>query len=122
MGVEYIEDGFKLKIGRRRTQVTTYENMPLQTTSPIKKDKQKEIKRNIPSDYAKFNYYNRMKKRRQEIREICWNNFDLPDVVMLTLTFDQKGNVEKNFAQLEDAHGEFKKFIQRVNSHYENIQ
>ena len=52
MGVEYIEDGFKLKIGRRRTQVTTYENMPLQTTSPIKKDKQKEIKRNIPSDYA----------------------------------------------------------------------
>lgn len=62
MGVEYIEGGFKLKFGRRRTQVTTYENMPLQTSSPIKKDKQKEIKRNIPSDYAKFNYYNRMKK------------------------------------------------------------
>ena len=63
-----------------------------------------------------------MKKRRQEIREICWNNFDLPDVVMLTLTFDQKGNVDKNFTQLEDAHREFKKFIQRVNSHYENFQ
>lgn len=47
MGVEYIEGGFKLKIGRRRTQVTTYENMPLQTTQPVKKDKQKEIKRNI---------------------------------------------------------------------------
>lgn len=122
MAVEYIEDGFKLKIGRRRTQVTTYENMPLQTTQPVKKDKQKEIKRNIPSDYANFNYYNRMKKRRQEIREICWNNFDLPDVVMLTLTFDQKGNVEKNFAQLEDAHQEFKRFIQRVNSHYENFK
>lgn len=122
MGVEYIGDGYKLKIGRKRTHVTTYENMALQTTSPIKKDKQKEIKRNIPSDYAKFNYYNRMKKRRQEIREICWNNFDLPDVVMLTLTFDQKGNVEKNFAQLEDAHQEFKRFIQRVNSHYENFK
>mgnify|MGYP001025879265 FL=1 len=122
MGVEYIEGGFKLKFGRRRTQVTTYENMPLQTTQPVKKDKQKEIKRNIPSDYANFNYHNRMKKRRQEIREICWNNFDLPDVVMLTLTFDQKGNVEKNFTQLEDAHREFKKFIQRVNSHYENFQ
>ncbi len=62
MGVEYIEGGFKLKFGRRRTQVTTYENMPLQTTQPVKKDKQKEIKRNIPSDYANFNYHNRMKK------------------------------------------------------------
>lgn len=122
MGVEYIGDGYKLKIGRKRTHVTTYENMALQTTSPIKKDKPQKIKRSIPSDYAKFNYYNRMKKRRQEIREICWNNFDLPDVVMLTLTFDQKGNVEKNFAQLEDAHGEFKKFMQRVNSHYENFR
>lgn len=122
MGVEYIGDGYKLKIGRKRTHVTTYENMALQTTSPIKKDKPQKIKRSIPSDYAKFNYYNRMKKRRQEIREICWNNFDLPDVVMLTLTFDQKGNVEKNFARLEDAHREFKKFVQRVNSHYENFR
>lgn len=122
MGVEYIGDGYKLKIGRKRTHVTTYENMALQTTSPIKKDKPQKIKRSIPSDYAKFNYYNRMKKRRQEIREICWNNFDLPDVVMLTLTFDQKSNIEKNFAQLEDAHREFKKFIQRVNSHYENFR
>lgn len=122
MGVEYIGDGYKLKIGRKRTHITTYENMALQTTSPIKKDKPQKIKRSIPSDYAKFNYYNRMKKRRQEIREICWNNFDLPDVVMLTLTFDQKSNIEKDFAQLEDAHREFKKFIQRVNSHYENFR
>lgn len=122
MGEEYIEGGFKLKIGRKRTHVTTYENMVLHTTQPVKKDKLKKIKPSIPSDYAKFNYFNRMKKRRQEIREICWNNFDLPDVVMLTLTFDQKSNVEKNFTLLEESHREFKKFIQRVNSHYENFR
>ncbi len=122
MGEEYIKDGFKLKIGRRRTHVTTYENMILQTTQPIKKDKQKKIKPSIPSDYANFNYYNRMKKRRREVKEICWNNFDLPFVVMLTLTFDQKNHREKNFTRIETAHKEFKKFIQRVNSHYQDFR
>ena len=122
MGEEYIKDGFKIKIGRKRTHITTYENMKLQTTQPVKKDKQKKIKPSIPSDYANFNYHNRMKKRRQEIREICWNNFDLPHVVMLTLTFDQKNNTEKNFTHLEEAHREFKKFIQRVNSHYQDFR
>lgn len=122
MGEEYIKDGFKLKIGRKRTHITTYEDMVLQTTHPIKKDKQKKIKPSIPSDYANFNYHNRMKKRRQEIREICWNNFDLPHVVMLTLTFDQNGHKEKNFTHLEEAHREFKKFIQRVNSHYQDFR
>ncbi len=63
-----------------------------------------------------------MKKRRREVKEICWNNFDLPYVVMLTLTFDQKNHKEKNFACLETAHKEFKKFIQRVNSHYQDFR
>ena len=43
MGVEYIEGGFKLKFGRRRTQITTYENMPIQTTSPIKRISQRKL-------------------------------------------------------------------------------
>lgn len=122
MAEEYIKDGYKLKIGRKRTHVTTYENMVLQTTQPVKKEKPKKIKPTIPSDYANFNYYNRMKKRRQDVREICWNNFDLPDVVMLTLTFDQKSNKEKDFTHMEDAHHEFKKFIQRINSHYQDFR
>ncbi len=118
MGEEYIKDGFKIKIGRKRTHVTTYENMVLQTTQPIKKDKPKKIKPSIPSDYANYNYHNRMKKRRQTVRELCWNNFDLPHVVMLTLTFDQSSQPKKEFTHIKTAHYEFKKFIQRVNSHY----
>ncbi|MCM1219508.1 MAG: hypothetical protein NC548_33935 [Lachnospiraceae bacterium] len=122
MAEEYIKDGFKIKIGRRRTHITTYENMVLQITQPVKKDKPKKIKKSVPSNYADCNYRNRMKKRRREVREICWNNFDLPYVVMLTLTFDQNSQKEKNFTHIETAHHEFKKFIQRVNSHYQDFR
>lgn len=59
-GAEYIENGYKIKISRKRTRVTTYENMRLHTTKPIKSGKQKKIKPTIPSDYAGFNYHNRM--------------------------------------------------------------
>lgn len=122
MGEEYIKDGFKLKIGRKRTHITTYENMVLQTTQPIKQEKPKKIKPSIPSNYANFNYYNRMKKRRQLIKELCWNNFDLPHVIMLTLTFDQKNSKEKDYTHIRTVHKEFKKFIQRVNSHYQDFK
>jgi hypothetical protein len=122
MGVEIIKDGFKIKMGRHRTQVTTYENMTLQTTQPIKKDKPKERKPSIPSDYVEFNYYNRMKKRRKEIREQVYNSFEIPNVVMLTLTFDQNKHPEKAYTDLKIAHYEFKKFIQRVNTHYQDFR
>ena len=51
---EFIENGYKIKISRKRTRVTTYENMQLQTTKPIKSNKPKKIKPTIPSDYAEF--------------------------------------------------------------------
>lgn len=44
MGSELIELAMKIKISRRRTRLTTYENMELYTTQPIKQDKKKEIK------------------------------------------------------------------------------
>lgn len=121
MGTEMIKNAYKIKIGRHRTQVTTYENMQLQTTQPIKKDKPKKIKPNIPSDYAKFNYYNRMKQRRRILTELCFNNFAIPNVSMLTLTFDQKQSTEKSYTDIKVTHQEFKKFIQRVNSHYQDF-
>lgn len=121
MATETIKNAYKIKIGRRRTHITTYENMQLQTTQPIKKDKPKKIKPNIPSDYKAFNYYNRMKKRRRIIQELGYNNFAIPNVVMLTLTFDQKQQPEKQFTDIQTAHREFKKFIQRVNSHYQDF-
>ena len=49
MEAELIELAMKIKISRRRTRLTTYENMELYTTQPIKQDRKKEIKRNIPA-------------------------------------------------------------------------
>ena len=43
-GAEYIENGYKIKISRKRTRVTTYENMRLHTTKPIKSGKQKMMR------------------------------------------------------------------------------
>ena len=122
MATENIKNAYKIKIGRRRTHITTYENLQLQTTQQIKKDKPQTIKKNIPSEYAKFNYYNRMKQRRKVIKELCYNNFEIPNVVMLTLTFDSKKNPEKAYTDIEITHYEFKKFIQRVNNHYQDFK
>lgn len=122
MGTEIIKNGYKFKIGRRRTQITTYENMKLQTTQPVKEDKPKKIRPNIPSDYAALNYYNRMKKRRNVLEELCYNNFSMTEATMLTLTFAGSPDTGKSFTDIAEAHHEFKKFIQRVNSHYDNFK
>lgn len=111
MEAELIELAMKIKISRRRTRLTTYENMELYTTQPIKPDKKKEIKRNIPSNYADFNYYNRMKQRRRVIEEMVYNSFEAGKMVMLTLTFDSRLQPEKQFSDIKTTHKEFKKFI-----------
>lgn len=122
MGTEIIKNAYKIKIGRHRTQVTTYENMRLQTTQPIKEEKPKKIKPSIPSNYAALNYHNRMKQRRKALKELCYNNFAMTKVSMVTLTFDSAAhNTGKSFTDLATAHNEFKKFIQRVNDHYDNF-
>lgn len=63
-----------------------------------------------------------MKQRRKTIREICHNNFQIPNVSMLTLTFDSKDMGEKSCADISITHYEFKKFIQRVNDHYQDFK
>lgn len=123
MAITYVPNGYKLKISRHRTHITTYEDMKLQTTEPLKKDKPKRIKPSIPSNYADYNYHVRKKNRRRVVREIVYNNFALPNVIMLTLTFDQKNSKEtQSYTDISKAHYEFKKFIQRVNSHYDNFR
>ena len=85
MGTTNIKNAYKIKIGRKHTQVITYENLQLVTSRPLKKKNPKKIKKQIPnlpeqiSDYAGYNYYNRMKKRRAKVRELCHNNFDIPN-------------------------------------------
>ena len=121
MADRLIENGNKIKIGRRRTRITTYENLvlttpKLQTTKATTKDK------TIHSKYSESNYYNRMRKRRQVIKEVCNNNFDIPNVSMVTLTFDQASNPDKDFKDINITHKEFDKFIRRVNNRYDNFR
>lgn len=119
---EFIENGYKIKIGRRRTQVTTYENMQLQTTHPIKDTNKKKIKPCIPSNYADFNYHNRIKKRASTLKEIANNSFEYTNVVMITLTYDKNEIESADYTDLEQSHYEFKKFVQRVNTHFDNFR
>lgn len=121
MSETIIKQGYKLELGRKRTRVTTYENLRLHTTNPIKEEKPKKIKPSIPqlpqpSDYADYNYYNRIKSRRNKIRELAYNSFEFQNSVMITLTFDTPTH------ELQQAHKQFKKFIQRVNSHYDGFR
>lgn len=110
-----IKNGYKIKISRKRTHITTYENLVLQTTQPIKEDKPKKIKPSIPSQYADFNYYQRQKQRKNTIKELAYNNFEFEKSVMLSLTFDRP------MLNLEEAHKHFNLFIKRVNDHYNNF-
>ena len=121
-------DGYKIKAGRKRTQVTTYQDMPLHRIHPAKKKKKKTGTSDTsgtsgtPSSYADYNYHNRMNKRRNTIQEIFHNNFDIPHVVMLSLTYDTTKLSSSICSNLEQSHREFKKFIQRVCSHYDNFK
>ena len=120
MSETYIPNAYKLVLGRNRTRIVAYENLRLQTTQPIKEEKPKKIKPSIPSDYADHNYYNRMKQRRETIRELAYNNFDPEFSMMVTLTFaDQDG---KDFTSLDEAHHQFKTFIQRMQTHFDNFE
>ena len=119
---EFIKNAYRIKAGRKRTQLTAYQNMQLQTTHPIKDTNKKKIKPSIPSNYADYNYHNRMKQRHSIVREISHNNFELPNVVMLTLTYDSTKLSTTVCTDLEQSHKEFKKFIQRICSHYDNFR
>lgn len=75
-----------------------------------------------PSRYEQFNYIKRMKVRRETIRELVYNNFDTPYVSMITLTFDSERFENLDFTDLNVAHKEFKKFIQRMNFNFDNFK
>lgn len=113
---EYIENGYKISIGRQQTRITTYENLMLYTSHPVKNPDKKKIKPTVPSDYADHNYYLRQKQRRNAIKELAYNNFSCKTSVMLTLTFDSA------MLDLEEAHKHFYLFIKRINDHYEKFR
>lgn len=116
MGVQVI-DGIKIKIGLRRTHVTTYEDLRLRRPEPVKGNKTSKKENISPSDYNELNYCNRMKIRRNTIKELVYNNFSTKFAVMMTLTFDPQ-NEKVDPMDLNEVRKEFKKFIQRMNDHY----
>lgn len=111
-----IKDGYKIVIGRKRTRITTYENLLLHTTHPIDENKPKKIKPSIPSSYADHNYWLRQKKRRETVRELAYNSFEYLNATMITLTFNRP------MLYLTEAHKIFNNFIKRVNDHYDNFR
>lgn len=67
-----IKQGYKLEIGRNRTRVTTYENLRLNTGDQNREEKSKKNNtdtsdKKLPSDYADYNYCNRIKQRRKKL-------------------------------------------------------
>lgn len=109
-----IKNGYKLTIGRKRTRITTYENLRLQTTKP--KDKPKKSEQSNPSSYSDHNYYNRQRQRRETVKELAYNSFEYLNATMLTLTFNRP------MTDLTEAHDIFHKFIKRINDHYNNFR
>lgn len=109
-----IKNGYKLTIGRKRTRITTYENLRLQTTKP--KDKPKKPEQSNPSSYSDHNYYNRQRQRRETVKELAYNSFEYLNSTMLTLTFNRP------MTDLTEAHKIFYRFIKRVNDHYNNFR
>lgn len=127
-------DLFKIVIGARRTQVIVYTDVPveekedsgfynklddLEPTDPLYNVfAMAEMNNDIIasekgfSKYNKLNYKRRKSYRINAVRELVYNNFNANSCCMLTLTFD------KNVSNLDIAHNEFKKFIQRMHYKY----
>lgn len=121
MADRFIDAGFKIEISKRKTRVTTYENLVLRYKHDDWEQRKDKKEKDEKSSYEDLNYYKRLKKRKKTIDEMCYNNFEIPNTVMITLTFDGKKN-EKDYTQLDVTHCEFKKFIQRINSRYDNFK
>lgn len=123
----------KLVIGARRTQVIVYEDVDYgipkdaiykEKKIPIKdqNDKEQDNKEQKQSPYSSFNYYQRLKKRRETLKELVYNNFVVPNISFLTLTFNDAQRGEKDYTDLATTHREFKNFILRMNRRYSNFK
>lgn len=131
-----VREGVKIRISRNKTTMSIYENSPvlvygkskkLTSSSKCKKkadsSKQKKKKNQFssePSLYAEINYVRRQQKRIRTVKEICNNNFRKGSVIV-NLTFDPLLFIGKDLHDIEITHAEFKKFIKRINDHYENF-
>lgn len=113
-----IVHGIKFKISRHGTEVIDCENMVFNTDF----GKQMQHDQNVVGKYADFNYAKRIKKRAQKVRDICKNSFEAGKAMFVTLTFNPKLFDKTSLNDLSFTHSEFKKFIKRVNTHFEGFK
>lgn len=110
--------GIKFKISRHGTEVIDCENMVFNTDF----GKLMQHDSNVVGKYADYNYAKRIKTRAKKVKEICRNNFEAGKAMFVTLTFNPKLFDKTSLNDLSFTHGEFKKFIKRVNTHFEGFK
>lgn len=106
----------KLIAGRNRT-IFKESEIPVVYRNPDKEKRKSDSKK---SKYEASNYNKRMRQRRCEIRQICYNNFQVGKMSSVTLTFDPD-IVEINMTDLDETHKEFDKFIKRMNHYFDDF-
>lgn len=116
----------KIEIGARRTRVVVYEDVgygiPKEAIYHEPRILSEEQKQQRKIAYAASNYIRRLKMRREVFNELVYNNFAVPNVSFITLTFDDSKRGEKDYTQLQQTHREFKNFILRMNRRYEGFK
>ncbi len=126
MSIARLESGTKIIKGKKSTMVLKYRNSAVtEHSGKRKKDKDKcaispktEAQIRIISR-QKFKKYIRV--RTKTVKDYCVNNFGV-NSMSVNLTFDPELFPTKDFTDIETAHKEFKKFIQRINSHYTDFK
>ncbi len=76
----------------------------------------------IRSDYFDLNQHRKYTRTSRKVRNLCRNNFHEDNALHVILTFDSKKFPQKDFHDLETARSEFRKFIKRMDEHYDNFR
>ncbi|MBO5449912.1 MAG: hypothetical protein J5994_11410 [Ruminococcus sp.] len=113
-----IVDGIKVVNSRNGTTVVDCSNMVFNTNL----GKCKKPDDGSEGKYAALNYAKRIKTRAKKVKEICRNTFGIGKSMFLTLTFDPKMFNANDIKDIRFTHKEFKKFIKRVNGHYDGFK
>ncbi|MBQ8922119.1 MAG: hypothetical protein IJ060_08175 [Oscillospiraceae bacterium] len=68
-----------------------------------------------------MNYKRRNHKRKENVKDMCYNSFEAGSCAFVTLTFAPKRCPDKDLKDLNATHALFKNFIKRVNFLYDDF-
>lgn len=117
--------GLKIIIGARKAHVVVFEDMRPPAIIPQASKENRKYYRARPSQFAEYNYKKRLQERREAFYSMVYNNFQPLHSVMVTLTFgEDKPEIamKADYTDLDICHKQFKKFIQRLNYHYDGFK